>query len=132
MRELLKGETASKSFSVDLEKEVVTVSHTVKPNEDSQSKYQLTWKLDFTGTEYERIFRYAARALVVDLQRQWRADKDRMDASKWDNVTFLVSDMKVREPADPKAKARKGIEALSDEEKLAFLKAELAKLEKSE
>lgn len=121
MRKLDKTEASNKSTTIM--GDIVTVVHTVKPNEESQSRYELTWKYDYTNVTREELMRLATRPMVITKQGQWRGAKDRMNTEKWDNVTFVIRDLLdgAKKKADPVEKAKKALDALPEDVRAALI-----------
>ena len=105
----------------NVEGNTVEVSHTVRPSRDG-SRFQLTWVLDFTGVTREQELELMSRVVTIDLQREWRAAADRMDAS-WDGRTISVADHlnASRKGADPAKRAQGAMAKLSPEERKALM-----------
>ncbi len=112
MRELTRGEKADLSMSTDVETKVVTVVHTVRPDEEHQSRYELTWSFNFADVTEQEMLELAVRPLRINKQRDWRAADDRMNAKIWDNQAFMVRAMldTGRKAADPIAGLKKKVE----------------------
>lgn len=91
MRKLAKDEAASKSL--ETKGNVVTAVHTVKPNKESETRFELVWHIDFDGVKKDELLKLAARTVVIKLQQDWRQAKDRTNAQKWDKVTFKVREI---------------------------------------
>ena len=112
MRELKRGEKADLSMVTDVEGKTVKVVHTVKPDEEHQSRYELTWTFNFENVTDQEMLELATRPLRINKQRDWRAATDRMTAKIWDNQIFMVRAMldAGRKAADPIAGLKKKVE----------------------
>ena len=114
MRTLAKGENASLSRSIDASKLTVTTTHTVKEDRDTDVRTELTWTFDFSKCSQEQILELAERSIRIRKQADWRKDKDKNDAAKWDRVTFdVAAELAERRTADPMQRAAKALEGLS-------------------
>lgn len=121
LKEILKGEPSQRStIVVD---DVVTTKHTVKPDEQSQSRYELTWSYNFDGVTHEELLVLAERPMRIRKQAAWRKAADRMDGDKWDNITVSVRDMldNARQAADPVAKAARAGEKMDAKQRAALI-----------
>ena len=121
LKAIPKGEQATLRTTVQGEK--VTTVHTVKPNGESQDRFNLTWTFDFSKVTKEELQKLAERTLRIKMQSNWRKAKDRMDAEIWDNRTFSVREIldTGRKSADPVEKVTNLVEKMSPEEKRALL-----------
>ena len=131
MRELTKGEAANRRISTS--GKVVTVVHTVKPSDDSQSRYELTWKFDFADLSEDQLCELAVKPMLIRKQADWRKANNRMDGKVWDNQTFSVKEIleNVRQAADPVTKAANTAKKMTAEQRKALL-AELQAMDESE
>lgn len=125
MRKLSSTDQATRSIKADGEK--VVCIHTVKPDRESPTRYELTWTFDFSNVSQEELLQLAGRTVLITQQAAWRAlptDKERLDADKVDNVTYSVRDMldAGRRQADPKAKVVNAAAKMSDAERAELIK----------
>ena len=117
MRTLAKGENASLARSINADTQTVTTTHTVKENKDTDVRTELTWSFDFSKCTPEQILELAERSIRIRKQADWRADKDKGDASKWDKVTFdVAAELAERRTADPMARAEKALAGLTPDQ----------------
>lgn len=130
MRKLDKTETASRSIVADAESNTVTVSHTVKPDANSDVRYQLEWTLNFADVTQAELLEMAARTMTIRKQAEWRKASNQMDENAWSNgVTISIREMLDAErsnAADPLAKAKAALSKLDAATRTALL-AELSK-----
>lgn len=122
IKAITKDETARRDFKVDGKR--VKVVHTVRPDRDSDNRFNLTWTLDFGKVSDADVLELAARTITIRLQADWRKAKNKMDEKVWDHTGFDVAAIlaEARQTADPLTKATRQIEKMSADEKAALLK----------
>lgn len=127
IKQIGKDETAKRDFVVN--GKMVAVTHTVRPNRETDNRYNLTWNVDFAGVTDAEVLELAARTIVIRLQHEWRQAKNKMDEKVWQNATFKVRAVldESRKTADPLTKAEGLIGKLSAAEKAQLLKLLQAK-----
>jgi hypothetical protein len=118
------GSDEQASLSVSVSDRMVHTTHTVKPNKESQKRYNLNWSFDFYGLSQDEILKLAEKSVRIMKQAEWRKDSDQLNAGKWDHAVFKVSDILAggRKTTDPVKKAESAIGKLSPEELEEFLK----------
>lgn len=131
LRSLTKDEQATISMVAEEATKRCVVSHTVKESKDDDIRYQLSWTFDFSNTSYDDVLKLATRTICIKKQAEWRKSKDRMDAAKWDNVTFMVDEVlaETRKSADPLTRAKSALNKLGAAERKALLEALMAESE---
>jgi hypothetical protein len=118
MRTIARGENANMSHHVDAEKSLVTVTHTVKENRETDVRTELTWKFDFSNCSQAQILELAERAVRIRKQAEWRKSDDRDNEEKWDNVVFDVAEeiTETRRVSSPMERANKLLDKLTQEQ----------------
>ena len=134
MRKLSSTDEATRSITPDADNHKVVCVHTVKPDANSPTRYELKWTFDFTDVTPAELLALAGRTVLITQQAAWRklpTDKERLDADKVDNVTYRVRDMldNKRTAASPATRVVNAVAKMSPEERAALL-AELAKMDK--
>lgn len=122
LKEIKRGEAYSNRTRV-VDDDTVEVAFTVKPDKDSQSRYELEWTLDFAGCTRAEMLTLAVRQIKIDLQAAWRRDPERQEEGKWSDVIIDVAEQLRAKPAkaDPVAKVAKLVGQMSDADKAALL-----------
>ena len=102
---------------------VATCTFTVKP-EANGSRFNLLHRYDYTGVSEEEVLALATRSIRIDVQAKWRKAKDKMDAEKWTDKTFMVRDILDESPAkaDPVTKALRLADKMTKAERNEYIK----------
>lgn len=122
IKTLTRDESAERSTTT--EGKIVHVTRTVKPKSDSEVRYVVEWNIDFDGVTNQELLQLAARGVVIDIQRLFRAasDKERESFGKRNfSVRELLDTTRERKTADPATRAKNAVAKLSDEEKAALI-----------
>lgn len=137
MNIIKRGEKAEKRpVVVDVESRVATVVHTWKPEKDSDVRYELTFKYDYSAVDDEAIWRLATLWVNKDFQNRMRMAKfSEAGLEELESKPIDVAEMyakKSRAPVDPKAQFEKIAKSMSKEELKAVLEALTADAEVEE
>ena len=135
IRTLKDTDTFSTSFNYDATKKHATVEFSVRASE-KEPRHAMKCDFDYSTLSQAELVELANRAVVIDLQRQWRV----LAATKGStartvnpfakvNVKAAIVDA-ARKSADPKTKAFNALNKLSDSERAALL-AELQAMQKA-
>lgn len=122
MQPIPSGEQAT--LSTTIKGGVATVVFTVKPNGDKDApRFNLTQAFDFSNVTENELIALAVRPLRIDVQSQWRASKDKMDADVWQNRKWSVREMldQTRQKGDPTQKVLKAAERMNKAERMALM-----------
>ncbi len=110
--------------STEVAGDVVTVVRTAKPNENSPVRFIVNWEFNFADVTANELRELSARALVIDVQRAFRAATD-AQLETYGNRKFTVREMidaaKTRKSADPATRARNAVSKLDDAAKTALI-----------
>ena len=125
IRKLAKDEAASTKMEV--RGKTVSAVFSARKDKDAADRYSIETELNFGNCSNEEILELAARIVLIDLQRQWRAvAKGNMSAATKDG-TFAKVDVKTevvdaaRKGADPTTKVVNVLDKMSDAERNAIL-----------
>ncbi len=127
---ILKGESVTKSTTVNVEDMTVTVLFaTAIPKKQVPPKYMRA-VFDFSETGMRRILELAADSATITLQQPYRAGK--MALKDIMDCRVAVKDEPQRATKDPEKEVNVNFDKMTDEAKRAWLDARLAEMKSTD
>jgi len=119
-----KGEKVERSTTVDLDERTIVVLATSKKEDADPASLYHRWTFDMTDVEESVMWHYAARGIVIDMQRVYRASEDAPEDWADRTLVYPADFKRDRQPSKPSRKgATTYLETLTPEERLALVEA---------